>query len=178
MERKEMSRERTPKGGLYATQIYISFNYCDYWFWSVKQKGEKEMSSEKETLKGVRTPLRMHTSVNSCYQFFRSVRRMSGEKDAPKQMCMQLRYLYLSQFFSYWLRRESAMSDVSIYSDRYVSRVRTHCCRSRENVVRCGNAGKWYGGNLVSTVLNRKWAKTVNSCDQLFWSEKQKGGKR
>ena len=72
------------------------------------------------------------------------------------------------------------MSDISIYSDRYVSRVRTHCCRSRETVGRehekWSGAGKWYGGNLVSTVLNRKWAKTVNSCDQLFWSEKQKGG--
>jgi len=68
---------------------------------------------------------------------------MSGEKDAPKQMCMQLRYLYLSQFFSYWLRRESAMSDVSIYSDTYVSRVRTHCCRSREIVGR--EHEKWSG---------------------------------
>ena len=50
MERKEMSRERTPKGGLYATQISISFNY---WFWSAKQRGEEEMSSERETPKGV-----------------------------------------------------------------------------------------------------------------------------
>jgi hypothetical protein len=50
MERKEMSRERTPKGGLYATQISISFNY---WFWSAKQRGEEEMSSERETPKRV-----------------------------------------------------------------------------------------------------------------------------
>jgi hypothetical protein len=65
-----------------------------------KQKGEKEMSSD------------------SWYQFFRPARRMSGEKDAPKRICMQLRYLYLSQFFSYWLGRESGLSDISIYSDR------------------------------------------------------------
>ena len=36
---------------------------------------------------------------------------MSGEKDGPKRMCMQPRYLYLSQFFSHWLRRKIEMSD-------------------------------------------------------------------
>ena len=30
--KKKMHRERTPKGGLYATHLCISFNYCDYWF--------------------------------------------------------------------------------------------------------------------------------------------------
>jgi hypothetical protein len=65
----------------------------------------------KEKPRGVRTSLRIHTSVNSCHQFFQSARWMSGEKDAPKRMCMQLRYRYLSQFFSYWLRRESEMSN-------------------------------------------------------------------
>jgi len=44
MERKEM---RCAKGGQYATHLCISFNYCDYWFWSTKQKGEKEAVKEK-----------------------------------------------------------------------------------------------------------------------------------
>jgi hypothetical protein len=76
MERKEMSRERTPKGGLYATQFLWLLVLIG------QQKGENEI----------------HTSINSCHQFFRPARRMSGEKDAPKRMCMQLRYLYLGQF--------------------------------------------------------------------------------
>jgi hypothetical protein len=49
VEIKEMSSERTPKVG---AVCHFSFNYCDYWFRSAKQKGEKEMSSERESLKG------------------------------------------------------------------------------------------------------------------------------
>jgi len=74
-------------------------------------EGRKRWVVKEKLWRGVHTSLRIYTSVNSCHQFFWPAWQMSGENDAPKRMCMQLRYLYLSQFFSYWFRRESEMSD-------------------------------------------------------------------
>jgi len=55
---------------------FIPVNLFGYWFRSIKQKVESEMSDEKKGWKGIRTSLR----VNPCDKFFESASRKWKEK--------------------------------------------------------------------------------------------------
>jgi len=70
---------------------YIPVNLFGYWFRSVKQKVESEMSDEKKAWKGYALRLDSHISVNPCDKFFESASRkwkkMHRER-TPKGGCM------------------------------------------------------------------------------------------
>jgi len=66
-----------PEGGIDELWeiCYIPVDLFGYWFRSVKQKVESEMSDEKKAWKGYALGLDSHISVNPCDKFFESASR-------------------------------------------------------------------------------------------------------
>ena len=147
MERKEMSHERTPKGGLYATQISIPFNFCDYWFWSAK-----------------------HYDTVQYYLRWSMLKISTGQGICHVDICISI-ILWIStsdrkRRDTQW--RGTRVAQICQWSSAINCSDR---CSRREKERHAAEKNVEPSG--VACFLDIHLS--VNSCDQLFWSEQQRG---
>ena len=147
MERKEMSHERTPKGGLYATQISILFNFCDYWFWSAK-----------------------HYDTVQYYLRWSMLKISTGQGICHVDICISI-ILWIStsdrkRRDTQW--RGTRVAQICQWSSAINCSDR---CSRREKERHAAEKNVEPSG--VACFLDIHLS--VNSCDQLFWSEQQRG---